>query len=85
MSFSDVANAKPDQEMKLKQDDSGQIDYPLIAAKFSNVHHLTLYFPTNFGDDVTRIFYIGLRGDFQHNFREKVIFEWAFFEFNYTF
>lgn len=26
---------------------------------FSSVHHLSLYFPSNFGDDNTRIYYIG--------------------------
>lgn len=34
------------------------------VVQFSSVHHLTLYFPTNFGSDSTRIYYIGLRGEF---------------------
>ena len=72
MSFSDLEGAKPDQEMQLKQDDEAKIDYPLVVNKFANVHHLTLHFPSNFGSDVTRIYYIGLRGQFQHAFREKV-------------
>lgn len=33
-------------------------------AKFTNVNHLTLFFPSNFGGDHTRIHYIGLKGDF---------------------
>lgn len=32
--------------------------------QFSSVHHLTLHFPGNFGADATRIYYIGLRGEF---------------------
>lgn len=32
--------------------------------QFSSVHHLTLHFPSNFGEDNTRIYYIGLRGEF---------------------
>lgn len=32
--------------------------------KFNSVHHLSLHFPTNFGDETTRIYYIGLRGEF---------------------
>lgn len=79
MSFDGVSNAKPDQEMKLKQDDSASMDYPLIASKFSNVHHLTLHFQSNFGSDITKIYYIGLRGEFQHNFREKVYFFKTFY------
>lgn len=56
----------------LKQDDSASIDYPLILNKFLDVTHLTLYFPENFGADSTRLYYIGLRGEFQHQFRERV-------------
>ncbi len=28
-----------------------------------NVRNLALYFPENFGDEVTRIYYIGLKGE----------------------
>ena len=31
---------------------------------FSRVTHLSMYFPTNFGDETTRISYIGLRGEY---------------------
>ena len=31
---------------------------------FSNVHHLSLFFPRNFGDESSRVYYIGLKGDF---------------------
>ncbi|KAH7731323.1 PITH domain containing protein [Aphelenchoides avenae] len=72
MGFDDATSAKPDQEVQLKHDDSAKVDYPLVANKFSNVHHLTLHFPANFGAETTRVYYIGLRGSFQHDFREKV-------------
>lgn len=39
---------------------------------FNNVHHLTLHFPSNFGSDVTKIFYIGLRGEFTEAHRHGV-------------
>lgn len=32
--------------------------------QFSSVHHLSLHFPSNFGADSTRIYYIGLKGEF---------------------
>ena len=31
--------------------------------KFSSVTHLTLHFPTNYGDETSRIYFIGLKGD----------------------
>jgi hypothetical protein len=31
---------------------------------FVNVSHLTLYFPTNFGADCSRVYYIGLKGEY---------------------
>jgi len=72
MSFEDVNQGKPDQEMELKIDTEAKVDYPLASIKFSNVHHLTLHFPRNFGAEQTRIYYIGLRGSFQHEFRERI-------------
>ena len=41
--------------------------YPLFrcrVARFSNVEHLSIYFPDNFGNDATRVYYIGLKGEF---------------------
>ena len=71
MSFED-AEMKPDQEFSLKQDTEARIDYPLKATIFSNVTHLSLFFPTNFGSDRTRIYYIGLRGEYLSGARQKV-------------
>jgi len=39
------------------------VEYPTRLTKMYNVRNLTLYFPENFGDDVTRISYIGLKGE----------------------
>lgn len=39
---------------------------------FSSVHHLTLHFPNNFGAENTKIFYIGLRGEFSQAHRHGV-------------
>lgn len=63
MNFDDVS-VEADQEIELQRDPDGVIEYPTKIVKFTNVHHLTLYFPRNFGDDNTRIYYIGLKGDF---------------------
>lgn len=63
MTFDDV-NAKPDQEFELEQDITGSIEYSTKVVTFNNVHHLSIYFPTNFGEETTRIYWIGLRGEF---------------------
>ncbi|KAH8392205.1 hypothetical protein KR215_002959 [Drosophila sulfurigaster] len=63
MTFDD-AKAKADQEFDLTRDARGEIEYSPKVVTFSSVHHLSLYFPSNFGDDNTRIYYIGLRGEF---------------------
>ena len=87
MSFDDCQVGRPDQEMALKQDDCASIDYPLDHTKFLSVGHLTLHFPNNFGDPKTMLYvsfyklkmnpklfqYIGLRGEFQSQFRERIV------------
>lgn len=71
MSFEE-AGSDADQEFFLKQDPCGQIDYPTKASKFSNITHLSLYFPTNFGEQKTRIYYIGLRGEYIGEVRTQI-------------
>ncbi|XP_030556908.1 PITH domain-containing protein GA19395 [Drosophila novamexicana] len=63
MTFDD-ARGKADQEFELSRDFRAEIEYSPKVVTFSSVHHLSLYFPSNFGDDNTRIYYIGLRGEF---------------------
>ncbi|GAB1598298.1 PITH domain-containing protein 1-like [Argonauta hians] len=63
MTFDDI-NAEADQEFELNPDPNGELQYPTKVARFNQVEHLTLYFPSNFGAELTRIYYIGLKGDF---------------------
>ncbi|EDW12950.1 PITH domain-containing protein CG6153 isoform X1 [Drosophila mojavensis] len=63
MTFDD-ARGKADQEFELTRDCRGEVEYSPKVVTFSSVHHLSLYFPSNYGDDVTRIYYIGFRGEF---------------------
>ena len=83
MSFDDAA-AEADQEIELQKDPDGTLEYPTKITKFSNVHHLTLYFPKNFGEETTRIYYIGLKGDFTEvNYFSLLI--KRIFNFNFSF
>ena len=72
MSFDD-AGAKADQEFSLVRDPDGTVQYQPKIVAFSSVHHLTLHFPTNFGDDQTKIYYIGLAGEFTKETRAGVV------------
>ena len=55
------------------QDNDGTIEYATKVVTFSSVHHLSLHFPTNFGEDVTQIYYIGLKGEFTPGHRTGVV------------
>ncbi|KDR10778.1 PITH domain-containing protein GA19395 [Zootermopsis nevadensis] len=71
MTFDDVS-APVDQEFDLHPDNTGTLEYSTKVVKFSSVHHLTLYFPRNFGSETTKIYYIGLRGEFSEAHRHGV-------------
>ncbi|KAI9355313.1 galactose-binding domain-like protein [Zopfochytrium polystomum] len=48
-------------------------EYPTRMSKFTNVRNLTLYFPSNAGADTTRIYFIGLKGEWTEISRDPVI------------
>lgn len=64
----DETGSLPDQEFELAQGGhithGDAVEYNIKAAKFNNVSQLCIYFPTNFGADTTKVYYIGLKGDF---------------------
>ncbi|CAH1108996.1 unnamed protein product [Psylliodes chrysocephalus] len=63
MTFDD-SSVKADQEFELVKDTSGFAEYTTKVVTFNSVNHLTLHFPTNFGAETTKIYYIGLKGEF---------------------
>jgi len=63
MTFDEIGS-EPDQQFELTRDEAGTVEYSVKASKFSSISHLCIHFPTNFGDDSTKIYYIGLKGDF---------------------
>ncbi|XP_063529929.1 PITH domain-containing protein GA19395 [Cydia strobilella] len=62
MTFDDVT-MEPDQVFELHRDSEGVLEYAPKIVTFSSVTHLTMHFPSNFGADNTKIYYIGLKGE----------------------
>lgn len=64
--FDSVESTKADQEWDLIRIEGKEMpEYPCKLTKFMNVRNLTLYFPENYGDEITKITYIGLKGEFK--------------------
>ncbi|XP_072169818.1 PITH domain-containing protein 1-like [Diadema setosum] len=72
MTFDDV-RAEPDQLFEMHRDDRGELEYATKAARFFNVNHLSIHFSRNFGADTSKIYYIGLRGEFSEAQRQGVL------------
>jgi len=72
MTFDD-AEAAADQEFNLVRDTNCTLEYKVKVVTFSSLHHLSLYFTSNFGADTTKIFYIGLAGEFTKSNRVGVV------------
>ncbi|CAF3822283.1 unnamed protein product, partial [Rotaria sp. Silwood1] len=69
----DNTRGKAHQEISLTYDTSGTLAYQVNPSHFSRVTHLSLYFPSNFGDETTRIYYIGLRGEYLGEVKSKIV------------
>ena len=64
LGFDELAG-EPDQALQLSRDSSrDSIEYPVKATRFNGVTSLLMHFPSNFGAETTKIYYIGLRGEF---------------------
>ncbi|XP_072025536.1 PITH domain-containing protein 1-like [Amphiura filiformis] len=72
MTFDDT-RGEPEQTFEMQPDATGRMEYCTKIAKFSSVHHLSIHFPRNFGADTTKVYYIGLRGEFSEAQRQEVV------------
>lgn len=69
----DAAGSKADQEFDLVRDEQGVVEYNPKVVTFSSVHHLSLHIPSNFGADETKIYWIGLKGEYTEAQRTGVV------------
>ncbi|CDF35918.1 unnamed protein product [Chondrus crispus] len=73
MDFGNAEQTTPVQTWELvERNVEGAVEYPTKYTKFQNVSKLWLFVSENFGAEVTRIMYIGLRGEFTKYKREAV-------------
>ena len=62
MSFDDT-DKELDQTFSLNPDLTGELQYATKMSRFPNVYPLSIHISKNFGADTTKVFYIGLRGE----------------------
>lgn len=73
LDFDTVHRKSPTQRWQLQQfNPRGDIEHAAKYSRFQNVSKLWLYFHSNFGADVTRVMYIGLKGQYTEYRREAV-------------
>jgi len=68
--FSEAELIKPQLNISLLEGEVSVTEYPLRVAAFSNVHSLSLHFGESIGEEVSRIYYIGFKGDMRMLKRE---------------
>lgn len=71
MSFDDTSR-EPEQAFRLNRDPLAELEYPTKIARFSNVQHLSIHISRNFGSESTRVYYIGLRGEYTEAHRHEI-------------
>ncbi|KAL8929351.1 MAG: hypothetical protein Q9172_000524 [Xanthocarpia lactea] len=71
LDFSAASDLQPTQTLELSQTSEIQ-ELPVKRTSFGNTYSLTLFIEDNYGDDVTRIYWIGFKGEFMNLNREPV-------------
>ncbi|KAI0032858.1 galactose-binding domain-like protein [Vararia minispora EC-137] len=61
--FTDADDGRPSVDIALQEGQTSVTEYPLHVAAFANIHTLTLYFSNSTGGDLSRIYFIGFKGD----------------------
>ncbi|GBG76510.1 hypothetical protein CBR_g22258 [Chara braunii] len=70
--FANANDVNPVQEWELAENLRGELEYQTRYPKFQGIANITLHFSGNFGGDVTRIHYIGFRGESTQMTRKPV-------------
>ena len=71
LDFSGASDLAPSQSFELSQTSDVQ-EYPVKRTLFGNTYSLTLFIEDNYGDEVSRVCWIGFKGEFMNLSREPV-------------
>ncbi|KAJ7683017.1 galactose-binding domain-like protein [Mycena rosella] len=61
--FADAETTTPQLNISLLEGETGVVEYPFRVAAFANITSLSLFFSDSVGGDVSRIYYVGFKGD----------------------
>jgi len=61
--FADAENLTPQFSISLRTGETGVVEYPLRVATLASVTSLSLFFKDSEGEDTSRVYYIGFKGD----------------------
>ncbi|KAK7044698.1 DUF1000-domain-containing protein [Favolaschia claudopus] len=68
--FADAENTTPQLNISLLEGETGVVEYPLRVAAFANITSLSIFFSESVGGDVSRIYYVGFKGESKSPKRE---------------
>ncbi|KAJ8081674.1 hypothetical protein PM082_007520 [Marasmius tenuissimus] len=61
--FSDAESYKPQLDISLLEGESYVVEYPVRVAAFASINSLSLFFSESVGEETSRVYYIGFKGD----------------------
>ncbi|KAJ7100216.1 galactose-binding domain-like protein [Mycena belliarum] len=61
--FADAETTTPQLNISLLEGETGVVEYPFRVAAFANITSLSIFFSDSVGGDVSRIYYVGFKGD----------------------
>jgi hypothetical protein len=68
--FAEAESIRPHVDISLLEGETGVVEYPLRVAAFTSVHALSMFFSDAVGDEQSRIYYLGFRGDTRYTKKE---------------
>ncbi|KAJ7065007.1 galactose-binding domain-like protein [Mycena amicta] len=68
--FADAENTTPHLNISLLEGETGVVEYPFRVAAFASVTSLSLFFSDAVGGDVSRLYYLGFKGEAKSTQRE---------------